>query len=297
MFVAEVVGVKQVLKEGRNDLRIHFHSPVRRGMEKLKQLDYIIPAVNEQAPEGERSNVFTRKAPFHYGWDWGPRLVTSGVWRPVILRAVDAAVLEDVYLHTRSAGEEVAELEGHAEVQVLEAGAYTLSLAYGEGQQVLKQELQLEAGVQQLPLNFDLQQPRLWWSKGLGEAYLYDFVFELHKEGKLVDRHHLPFGVRTLRLVQEPDSVGHSFYFELNGVPVFMKGANVIPSHTLIPSVSKADYERLIDNAVAANMNMVRVWGGAIYEEDYFYELCDQKDILVWQDFMFGCRSEERRVG
>lgn len=289
MFVAEVVGVKQVLKEGRNDLRIHFHSPVRRGMEKLQQLDYIIPAVNEQAPEGERSNVFTRKAPFHYGWDWGPRLVTSGVWRPVILRAADAAVLEDVYLHTRSAGEEVAELEGHAEVQVLEAGAYTLSLAYGEGQQVLKQELQLEAGVQQLPLNFDLQQPRLWWSKGLGEAYLYDFVFELHKEGKLVDRHHLPFGVRTLRLVQEPDSVGRSFHFELNGVPVFMKGANVIPSHTLTPSVSKADYERLLDNAVAANMNMVRVWGGAIYEEDYFYELCDQKGILVWQDFMFAC--------
>ncbi len=289
MFVAHVLDVKAGLREGENSLRIYFHSPVTRGMEKLKQLDYLIPAVNEQAPEGEKTNVFTRKAPFHYGWDWGPRLVTSGVWRPVILRAANKARLEDVFVETVSIDNDKAGLQGFVEVQVLEEGVYDLTLLVDGEWEALHAKVSLLPGVQLVPFHFDIPQPKLWWSNGLGDPYLYDFRFELQKEGKTIGKHALNYGVRTIQLVQTPDDAGRSFYFEVNGVPVFMKGANVIPSNTLTPSVDKATYDHLIKNAVDANMNMLRVWGGAIYEEDYFYELCDRNGILIWQDFMFAC--------
>jgi beta-mannosidase len=289
MFLAHVVDVKAALVKGENKLRIYFHSPVARGMEKLQRLDYLIPAVNEQAPEGEKTNVFTRKAPFHYGWDWGPRLVTSGVWRPVVLRSADQARIEDVFVETISIANDKAQLRGFVEVQVLEEGVYDLSLTADGETEAFETKVNLSPGLQLVPLQFDLLQPKLWWSNGLGDPYLYDFRFELKKEGKMVDAHTLDYGVRTIELVQTPDEAGRSFHFEVNGVPVFMKGANVIPSNTLTPSVDKATYDRLIRNAVDANMNMLRVWGGAIYEEDYFYELCDRNGILIWQDFMFAC--------
>ncbi len=289
MFIGHVLDVKAALVEGENSLRIYFHSPVARGMEKLKQLDYLIPAVNEQAPEDEKTNVFTRKAPFHYGWDWGPRLVTSGVWRPVILRAVDKARIEDVFVETVSIANDKAELQGFVEVRVLLEGVYDISLIADGELEAFDAKVSLSPGLHLIPFHFDIHQPKLWWSNGLGAPYLYDFQFELQMEGKTIGRRALNYGVRTIQLVQTPDEAGRSFYFEVNGVPVFMKGANVIPSNTLTPSVDKVTYDRLIRNAVAANMNMLRVWGGAIYEEDYFYELCNRNGILIWQDFMFAC--------
>jgi beta-mannosidase len=289
MFVGWEVNVKEYLSKGENELQIYFHSPVTRGMEKLQQLDYTIPAINEQAPEGEKTNVFTRKAPFHYGWDWGPRLVTSGVWRSVVLKVWSKAIIEDVYVATDEADENWAALSGYVIIEAVTAGVYQVSLDINGSSSGLNKTVEVEAGTTQIPVEFEIAQPRLWWSNGLGEAYLYDFDFSLSSENQILDRHQLDFGVRTLKLVQQPDEVGHTFYFELNGVPVFMKGANIIPPETLTPSAGKGRYERLIGNAVAGNMNMVRVWGGAIYGEDYLYELCDRNGILVWQDFMFAC--------
>jgi beta-mannosidase len=289
MFVGYVVDVKALLLEGENNLRVYFHSPVDKGMEKLCQLDYLIPAVNEQAPEGEKTNVFTRKAPFHYGWDWGPRLVTSGIWRPVVLRTADKARIEDVFVETVAVSDDKAELRGFVEVRIMEEGSYDLTLMADSDPEAFRTKVNLSPGLHQIPVNFYIDQPRLWWSNGLGDPYLYHFKFELEKEGKMLGEHVLDFGVRTVRLVQKADEEGRSFYFEVNGVPVFMKGANVIPANTLTPSVNKETYDRLIGNAVDAHMNMLRVWGGAIYEEDYFYELCDRNGILVWQDFMFAC--------
>jgi beta-mannosidase len=289
MFVNWEVNVKDKLQKGANQLNMHFNSPVKEGMKKLTKLDYIVPAVNEQAPVGKRTNVFTRKAPFHYGWDWGPRLVTSGIWRPVILKAWDNAVVESIYVSTKSIKNELALLNGHIDVNVSSKGTYSLSLLIDGKSEKLVEQVKLAVGENRVAFDFEIPEPRLWWSNGLGEPYLYDFKFQLKKENVIVDEYQFDFGVRTLELVQEPDSVGHSFYFELNGVPVFMKGANVIPSETLTPSVDNATYNRLIDDAVTANMNMLRVWGGAIYEEELFYSLCDQNGILVWQDFMFAC--------
>lgn len=289
MFVGWEVDVKNYLKEGSNQIRIHFLSPVTEGLKKLQQLDYLLPASNEQAPYNQRTNVFTRKAPFHYGWDWGPRLVTSGIWRPVVLKAWNDAIIESVYIETRNIGKNQAKLNGYAEINVFNTGEYVFTLNIDGRLSGLSKKVTLIQGLNTIPFDFTIDDPKLWWSNGLGEPYLYDFSFTLQKDDVIIDLHELAYGVRTIRLVQEPDKVGRTFYFELNGVPVFMKGANVIPSETLTPTVKYETYKRLVKNAVAANMNMLRVWGGAIYEDDLFYELCDQNGILVWQDFMFAC--------
>jgi beta-mannosidase len=289
MFIAWQVPVSGLLRPGENELRIYFHSPVNRGMEKLRQLPYILKATNEQAPEDQRTNVFTRKAPFHYGWDWGPRLVTSGIWRPVQLRAWSLAAIEDVYIEKISVNPERAEYKAHITVKALQPGEYGARL----GVQGLPGEFstgaRLEPGVHVLTVPFAIDNPSLWWSHGLGEPHLYTLDIGLLDGSKKIDGRSQRIGVRDIQLVQEPDSAGRSFRFELNGVPVFMKGANYIPSHTITPMVTPDVYRRVIADAVAANMNMLRVWGGAIYEEDLFYDLCDENGILVWQDFMFAC--------
>ncbi|MEE4176389.1 MAG: hypothetical protein V2I46_02650 [Bacteroides sp.] len=289
MFLGWEVNVKGHLKSGENELRIYFHSPVKRGLEKQKQLDYLLPADNEQAPPEERTVVFTRKAPFHYGWDWGPRLVTSGIWRPVSLKAWSHGRITEPYLYTENLEENLATLKMKMVLELSQGGDYTL-ITRMDRQEVARLPLPgMREGAFPVDQTIPVTNPKLWWSNGKGEPYLYPVEFILEKDGKTVDTFQLDFGIRTLRLVQEPDEVGHSFYFELNGVPVFMKGANVIPSETLTPRLTRESYEHLIGDAVAAHMNMVRVWGGAVYPDNEFYQVCDENGILVWQDFMFAC--------
>jgi beta-mannosidase len=138
-------------------------------------------------------------------------------------------------------------------------------------------------------INITVDNPKLWWSNGAGEPYLYKYEVLLKRGEKVLDRTPVNIGIRKIELVQEQDSAGKSFYFKLNGVPVFMKGANYIPADNFLPRVTKDKYRELIKIAKETNMNMLRVWGGGIYEDDEFYEQCDENGILVWQDFMFAC--------
>ncbi len=292
MFVGHRVSCLELLHEGENELRILFNSPVRIGMEKLQQVNYHIPATNEQAPRGRQTSVFTRKAPFHYGWDWGPRLVTSGIWRPVKLTSWNSARIADLYLETTVAGNDRAGVSAGVDLYSLNGEEYVLSLYINGKHSGITKDIGTQPGHNEAGLSIEIENPRLWWTNGLGEPYLYDLSFRLERDGKIIDRYDIDYGIRTVKLVQESDETGHSFLFEVNGVPVFMKGANIIPSETLTPRVTDEMYENLIENAVSANMNMLRVWGGAIYEEDYFYELCDRNGLLVWQDFMFACNLQ-----
>lgn len=293
MFLGKTLNVKEYLTEGENLLKIYFHSPVNTGMKKLKSLDYLIPSTNELAKEGERTSVFTRKAPFHYGWDWGPRLVTSGIWRPVRLSAWNNARIEDIYLETKSIETDKAFIKADIEIIADKKGEYEI-IATSDGKQVTEKPLKhfLNKGKNSIALELMIEKPELWWTNGLGDQYLYNFDFQIREGTNTVDSKTLDYGIRTIELVQKPDSAGHTFQFEINGIPVFMKGANVIPSETLTPSVAEETYRKMIKSAKDAHMNMLRVWGGAIYEEDLFYELCDQEGILVWQDFMFACNLQ-----
>ena len=118
---------------------------------------------------------------------------------------------------------------------------------------------------------------------------MYDFTIHLKKDNTILETLHKKVGLRTIQLVTEKDSLGESFYFKLNGKPIYLKGANYIPQNIFLSQVQPKDREKLLDDALQANMNMLRVWGGGVYEDDLFYDLCDEKGILVWQDFMFAC--------
>ena len=289
MFCQWEVAVREQLRPGSNHLRLHFHSPVRRGLEKLRALPYAVPATNEPQPMAARTSVFTRKAPFHYGWDWGPRVVNIGPWRPIYLRAWSGARLTGCYFQPVR----VDAVAAHYRVVVDLTGepgfSGSLRLRVGEALS-LEQAFHLDQASGQVTLAFTLESPRLWWPNGLGEAYLYPVHLSLHDAtGAARDHYHHQLGVRSLALVQTPEGRGSSFHFAVNGVPVFMKGANYIPPDILPGRVDAAAYTRVLDDAVAAHMNMIRVWGGAVYEDDRFYARCDEKGLLVWQDFMFAC--------
>lgn len=294
MFREWEIDVKNIAKAGENELRIYFHSPIAKGLELLKASSYTYPAVNDQSENGElgdqKVSVFTRKAGYHYGWDWGPRFVTSGVWRPINLKIWDALRIKDVFIQQTSVKKEEAQLLADFSLEANEAFSGEVLLTdKSTGKVMLSKQVDVEKGSNLISIPFSIENPKLWWSNGLGAPNLYQFEAKVIKDKEIVSKYELSTGLRSLKLVRENDEAGESFYFELNGVAVFAKGANYIPNDNFLSRVSQADYEKVIADAKDANMNMLRVWGGGIYENDIFYDLCDKNGILVWQDFMFAC--------
>lgn len=293
MFRRWCVDVKEKLKPEGNTLRIYFHSPLKVDIPKWDALPYQLEAGNDQSENGgvfdKKVSVFARKAGYHYGWDWGPRLVTSGVWRPVYLEGWGDARISDVEVIQPSVSRKKAEIKTVIEMEADRDLTGVVLSVQGDGKQLASKSVDLKPGINRFELDFTVKNPKLWWSNGLGEPYLYDFRTEVRLNDRLLDARNEKIGIRSIRLVNEPDSDGKTFYFELNGVPVFAKGANYIPCDNFLPRVTEAIYEKTVLDAVNANMNMLRVWGGGTYEDDVFYDLCDRYGILVWQDFMFAC--------
>ncbi|MFN3404727.1 MAG: beta-mannosidase [Cytophagaceae bacterium] len=288
MFISHNTSIKNFIRSGDNELRVHFLSPVNTAMDKLHNSPYLVPAHNEIAPINERTSVFTRKAPFHYGWDWGPRLVTSGIWRSVYITGWDNGKIENTHVITKGITNDKAILELKAEIIADKKTQVELLLKTGNNITKSK-KISLEKGVNHTTVDFEIENPKLWWSNGLGDPNLYTVDVCLLKDNTIIDSITATFGIRKIEVVQENDQYGKSFYIKLNNIPVFMKGTNYIPGNIFTPSVTTQDYQKVIQTALDANMNMIRVWGGAIYENDFFYELCDKNGILVWQDFMFAC--------
>ncbi|WOD43875.1 beta-mannosidase [Hwangdonia lutea] len=294
MFRTWKVDAKQFLKSGKNELHIVFHSPITKGLELYEKFGLPLPANNDQSENGglgkNRVSVHTRKAGYHYGWDWGPRFVTSGIWRPIEINAWDTAQIEDSYVVTQSIKDNTAQIAATATINLSTEGNYKL-ITKLNGKKVAENDTVLQEGEQEIKSNFNIKNPKLWWPVGLGEAHLYTVTQELYLNNTLIDTKETKTGVRTAKLIQKEDADknGRSFYFEVNGIPVFGKGANYIPNDLFLPRVTLEDYKTVINSAVESNMNMLRVWGGGIYENDEFYELCDEKGIMVWQDFMFAC--------
>ena len=285
--------VKRLLRPGENTLKVYFHSPIKVDLPKYDSLPYRYEAVNDQSANGglfdKRVSVFARKAGYHYGWDWGPRLVTSGIWRPVYLEGWSGARISDVFYRQQ----EVTARRARVEVEVEIASARDLAEAVvtvaspGEGIEA-SVTAPLRSGINKVTVPLDIASPKLWWTRELGEPHLYEFRASV-AAGDASDSRTTRIGLRSLRLVRDKVADGTTFYFELNGEPLFAKGANYIPCDCFLPRVTRETYERTIRDAVDVNMNMLRVWGGGIYEDDFFYELCDREGILIWQDFMYAC--------
>ncbi|WP_408008015.1 glycosyl hydrolase 2 galactose-binding domain-containing protein [Pseudalkalibacillus sp. A8] len=291
MFRSWKVDTKGLLQEKDNRLRVYFRSPINEDLVKLDNLGYNLPAVNDHSEDGgvgeKNLSVFARKAPYHYGWDWGPRFVTSGFWKPVELNGWSEARITDLFIDQKTVTAEMARITGVVEVEA--EADFEGTLKFSTDGVFVEEQVQLVKGLNEVEVQMDIAEPQLWWSRGLGEQHLYEFTAVLLKEEREVAAKEVRTGLRTIRLVQEKDEAGKSFYFEVNGVPIFAKGANHIPNDSFVTEVTYERYKHEILSAVESNMNMLRVWGGGIYEYDEFYELCDEYGILVWQDFMFAC--------
>ena len=270
------VDVKPLLKE-ENQLRILFERTSKQEAIEKSKLPYDLP-------EGNR--IFTRKAQFQYGWDWGPKLNTSGIWRPIKLVGWNDFRIENVYLKQialkDTSSNHVAEIKFNSNLK--EDLSYSV---YVNDSLIRNVNLNLSTYNPDIP--FSIKNPKLWWPHNLGEPYLYDIKVVVKDHQKILDSISVKHGIRKIDLITEKDSLGESFYFKVNGVPVYAKGANYIPQHSFQNEVQNSHYERLLNDVIDANMNMLRIWGGGIYENDMFYDLCDEKGILVWQDFMFAC--------
>ncbi len=285
MFRTWRIDVKNALKQGENVLKIRFRSPINEILPRMAKLDYELPASNDQ---GEKTSPYTRKAPYQFGWDWGPRFVTSGVWKTVNLVAWDNARIEDLQIKQNKLSKENADLS--AVVEVIANGAKDTAIEIeNDGKTVASKQVKLTNGVNKIALDFSVANPKLWFPIGLGQQSLYNFKAKLIVNKKQIDEREKRTGLRTLELRQKPDEYGKSFEFVVNGIPVFGRGANWIPADIFPTRITKDKYKMLLDSLKNANMNMVRVWGGGIYEDDYFYDWADENGILVWQDFMFAC--------
>ena len=293
MFREYLVDVKPFLKEGENELKIVLRSPIKEGLKKYDANEFVIPVSGNdlaeigQVEEGKMVSVYSRKAGYHFGWDWGPRLVTSGIWRPVYLKAWNDAHINNLQIVQHEVEKETAKFTAIVEIEA-EKDALAGVQVENNGQVLAMATVNVKKGTGSYSLDFEIANPKLWWTNGLGKQPLYEIKAKLSIGGRtteISDR----IGIRTLKLVRGKDEKGTSFYFELNGVPVFMKGANYIPNDAFPSRVTDQMYKNVVNTAKTSNMNMLRVWGGGIYESDLFYDLCDESGILVWQDFMFAC--------
>ncbi|MFP8893827.1 beta-mannosidase [Chryseobacterium sp. EZn1] len=273
MFRKWNIPAKQYLKPGHNTLQIKFTSAVNTGKELAKKIPFTMP-------ESPRS--FVRKAQYQFGWDWGPRLVTAGIWKDVQLEFWNNAKIITVKDIQKRVSGTSDNLRFEVEIYAQNAGDYTLDL------NKIHQKISLKKGINKISVPYETKGMKLWQPNGRGEAHLYDFEVKLSKDQRNIDAKNIRIGLRTVELIQEKDEKGKSFYFKVNGQPLYIKGTNWIPGDSFSPRMTKEKYQKLIRDTKDAHMNMIRIWGGGIYEDDEFYKACDENGILVWQDFMFA---------
>jgi beta-mannosidase len=288
MFRRYVLDVTPRLKPGQaHVLAIRFDPPVLAvEVEPLP----VWTSFTDRVSRSNRNQM--RKAQFGWGWDWGPDLPTVGIWLPARLDIGPAARITDVRFQTKSIAPDLAEVEIELTLSagVDRAAAIAITLTDPDGRVVYRHQ----AAADDVPssIRVKIPDPRLWWTADLGDQPLHELRVQLFEADRTLDEVTQRVGLRTLVLDQsaDPDEPGTTFFrFVLNGVPIFAKGACWVPASSFVGAVDAAAYARLIDQTVAANMNMIRVWGGGVYEPDLFYDLCDQRGVLVWQDFMFAC--------
>ncbi len=282
MFLEYRFDVTKKLLEGENHLKIIFFSPVKY-VEELQDEYGELPV--ERNPE----RIYIRKAQYSYGWDWGPIFPTSGIWKNIYLEKINGTRISSFSFETISANSNKAKLEILIDIDKKKRGKYNLTCEIVGAGQTLTKEIKGIGNSERF--NFTIKNPKLWFSAGEGEQYLYDLKLTLsNKDGSILDEKNKKVGIRTVELI-EKDKGENAFKFLINGKDVFCKGANWIPADSFLPRITRKNYLKELRLAKDANMNMIRVWGGGIYESDEFYEECDRLGLMVWQDMMFACAA------
>jgi beta-mannosidase len=290
MFVPIAFDVTNALRIGKNVVVVKLDAGLKscegKPLEPYKRITKV----------DDTRRVWVRKAQFSFGWDWAPSLLTCGIWRGVRLCMWDEAAIRSVYLHSDigvGGSEAILLADVALECFSLATVEAILSLRCKREKQeyIIRIPVILEPGHNEQRLSVNIDKPALWWPISHGQAHLYDITVGLEKEGRVISKYSCRHGFRKIEVVEEnrQDGLGKSFYLRVNDVPVFCKGANWVPADSIPARVSDNRLESLLTDAVSANFNMLRVWGGGYYESSRFYELCDELGIMVWQDFMFAC--------
>ena len=274
MHRAYTYNVKKFLNTGKNNIVLYFSSPI----EYFKKMNskhwlYTNGATNEDTIAGA---AHLRKAFYMSGWDWGPKLPDMGIFRPVIFETYNGDKIRDVNIKQEHKSNKVI-LD--IEVETAHSNDYEL-YAEIDGKEIL-----LKNGKGKV----EIENPKLWWVRGYGEQFLYSLTVKMVKDTEIIDSKTQKIGLRTLTVSTKPDKTGSEFCFVINGVKIFSMGANYIPQDNLLSRITPERTKKLIETALDANFNTLRVWGGGYYPEDEFYEMCDEYGIMVWQDFMIAC--------
>jgi beta-mannosidase len=283
MFIPHRVDITQRVKPGEeNILEIVFASA---RLEAIK--------IREQHPEhkwvgfnGDMSRLAVRKAQYHWGWDWGPILNTCGPWREVRLESYQCRI-EDLRVDYKL-DENLKSVQGTISAAIEGSSGEKVIFTVQDGEkQVFKESADVRDGIAKV--EFHVNNPKLWYPHGYGEQPLYKITATACTDG--VDLHKVTrkTGFRRGELIQQPDKIGKTFFFRINGIDIFCGGSDWIPADSFTPRVTEERYRKWIEMMVDGYQIMIRIWGGGIWEEDIFYELCDELGVLVWQDFMFGC--------
>src|SRR5271156_4067626 len=295
MFRHWRIPAKAALKPGANTLRIVFHSAVEHVLPYAKSLPYVLPSISTHN-YGNEENIatapYTRKAPYNYGWDWGPRYMTEGIWQPVRLETWDALRIDNFHIHQNRITSDLANVTAELDIDATKPTTATLALAHDEmsGPQTSDgtQTLQLNAGVNHVSFPLRIAAPKLWFPVGYGAQNRYRFSAAIRIGRDAAAHAETKTGLRSVELRRAPDQWGKSFEFVVNGISVFGKGADVIPFDSFPNRLTPEIHRNILQAARDAHMNMVREWGGGYYESDDFYDICDELGIMVWQEFMFG---------
>ena len=295
MFRCWRVPAKATLKSGSNTLRIVFHSAVEKMIPYAKSLPYILPSISTHN-YGNEENIatapYTRKAPYNYGWDWGPRYMTEGIWQPIHVETWDALRIENFHIHQQRITSDLANVTAEVEIDATKPTTATLTLTHDEmsGPQTSDgtQTLQLNAGINHVSVPIRIPAPKLWYPAGYGAQSRYRFSAAIRIGRDAAAHAEIKTGLRSVELRRATDEWGKSFEFVVNEISVFAKGADVIPFDSFPNRVTPEIHRNILQAARDAHMNMVREWGGGYYESDDFFDICDELGIMVWQEFMFG---------
>jgi beta-mannosidase len=293
MFREWRVDIGSYLKQGTNTLSIIFHliKP------ELARLDKAHPEEKEGADTSAVAKMFdtgnksyVRKAAYEGGWDWGPNMATCGIWRPVYLQCWEGERIENIGIQQSDISTRAAHINVDVRILSITKADASLKVEYAQGSvtKSFSYPITLHTGINEISYPIDIANPKLWYPNGYGKQDMYHFKATLAIGNHIVDVVTTRSGLRSVKLNRDRDSLGRKFEFIVNGIPVFAKGASIIPFDHFPTRITVERYRRFLQTAADAHMNMMRLWGGGYYETQEFYDLCDDLGIMIWQDFMFA---------
>ncbi|OOG56386.1 glycoside hydrolase family 2 protein [Rhodanobacter sp. C03] len=296
MFRRWRVPVASLLHEGANTLEVRLYSPIKRLQPWLLKQPYALPGEFDSSfgdePKGKQTANYIRKANYQYGWDWGPRIVTEGIWKDVHLDSWEATRVADFHVEQVHIAKSAAQVNAQfdMETDVIESLHVSVDVIGPDGKPVdrIERDITVDPGSNQVSLPLRIADPKLWYPAGYGAQDMYTFKASIRDAAGELYEAQQATGLRTIELRRQKDQWGRSFEFVINGIPVFAKGANLIPFDSFPTRVTDAQMRHVLESARDANMNMLRMWGGGYYESDRFYEMADRLGIMIWQEFMFG---------